>query len=205
MEKTGVSIEILAVVVAMFLLAGCGQAATSSTAATSTVECSSGYELYDGSCILESSLVSTTSSTCISIADSISFYGSGITADSYGDLYAGLIPDSSTYGTMTVGSTTLVSGTTYSGDNEYYGGTLWVDVSSATGALSGTLNIASYEQEIIEEEASSSEYANVTYDSSPCVSGIAIQGQLYSGTTMRFTGSVYLYLNETEHGIVLSF
>jgi hypothetical protein len=195
MEKNGTSIEILTIVGAALLLAGCGQAPSSSTTAatTETVDCASGYVLDDGSCILESTLEASTG-TCLSIADSISFYGSGITADSYGDVYAGVVPDSSTYGTVTVGSSTSADGTSYTGDNEYYAGTISLDVSSSSGAVSGTLNISSYEQELIEEEYGS-----------PCVSGIAIQGQVYTGTTDRFTGTVYVYLNDTDHGVTLSF
>lgn len=213
---------------ALLVLTGCGQAGstatTTSSAGTTSTSCSSGYVyssyygcllqsscasgygLYNGSCVLLTGYSTTTSSTgCVSISQSIPFYGSSAQIDSSGDLYAGTIPSSSTYGTVVVGSSSSVSGTTFTGSSSY-GGSVQIATSTtsstSSATITGYLTLGSYAQQIITSDASSSTYGT---SSSPCVSGVAIQGRVYSSYGNTFSGTIYLYLNSTQHGVALSF
>jgi hypothetical protein len=209
----------LCLITISLVLTGCGQSTGSTTAATSAASsscssgyvysstygcllqssCASGYGLYNGTCVYTGT--TTTSGSCVSIYQSIPFYGTGVSIDSYGDLYGGTIPNYSTYGSIIVGSSTSVSGTTYSGETSTYA-TLQMAVpsySSTTTTITGSLSLTSYAQQAIVSDASSSGYGT---SSTPCVSGMAIYGRLYSS---YFTGYVFLYINGTQHGVELSF
>jgi hypothetical protein len=199
---------------ALVLMSGCSQGTN-----TSSATCATGY-VYSSTygCVLSGSTYvygtsTTTTSGCISISQTIPFYGSGLSIDYYGDLLGGTIPSYLSYGTMTVGSSTSAGGTTYSSSSSNYGsGTLSISVSgssssyyysSGTATASGTLSISSSYQQVIQSFVTSSGLGSSTYGTSACVSGIAITGRLYS--TGVFSGNVYLYLNGTPHGYVLGF
>jgi len=177
---------------------GCGQVA-SSTASTPT------STVTGTTTSLTSTTTTTTASSCVPISQSIAFNATSIQIDSSGDLYGGSIPSSSTYGAITVGSTSAITGTTFTGYDDYSAGTLQLIVPSyttTTTAASGSLSISATDQQLIISNASSSSYGITT---TPCVSGIAIQGRLYTSNGNIFSGNVYLYLNGTVHGVELSF
>lgn len=164
-----------------------------------------------------SGIYSTTSTGCIPLGQTISFYGSGLQIDAAGNLYGGKLPSSTAYGSISVGSYgSAISGTVLSGANN--GSTLQLGLSSATGTyatasssvtVSGTVLLSSYAQQYIQSYASqyalygTSAYSTL-YGSSLCVSGIAIQGSVASGTG-RFYGNVYFYLNGTTQGVYVTF
>jgi hypothetical protein len=213
------------------ILTGCGQSPTTATAAAAAVvtptsicssgyvysstygcllqsNCPTGYGLYSGACVGLSS--AATSSGCISITQTIPFSGVGLQIDSSNNIYGGVIPSYSTFGSMVVGTNSSVNGTTFTSIDSTVTGSFQVNVQSTTSStytsgaasVSGSLTIASYYQQYIESYMSSSGYGTSI---TPCVSGIAIQGHLYTTGSYGFGGSVYLYLNNTQHGVMLKF
>ena len=218
MEKLIFSVMGLLMMTVLLALTGCGQASSAASSAGTTSSscssgyvysstygcllqstCGSGYGLYNGSCIYVGT--TTTSGSCVSIYQSIPFYGSGVSVDSYGDIYGGTVPNDSTFGSVVVGSSAAVSGTTYSGETSSYAA-LQISApsySSSTTAITGSLSLTSYTQEFIVNDASSAGYGTA---STPCVSGMAIYGRAYSS---YFTGYIFLYLNNTLHGVELAF
>ena len=199
------------------LLTGCGQA-TASTASNASNSCgsgyvssstygclqqsgcASGYGLYNGSCVYVGTS-STASSSCVSIYQSIPFYGSGVVTDSSGDVYVGNIPSYTNYGSVAVGTSASAGGSSYSGSSSSFG-TLQISVpsySSTQTSISGYLNLNSYTQQFIVNNAASGGWGA---SSTPCISGMAVQGRVYSS---YFTGNIFLYINGTQHGIEIYF
>jgi hypothetical protein len=149
------------------------------------------------------------SGACAAITGSIPFYGSGLEIDTSDDIYGGAYPEATSVGSMLIG-TSAVSGTTFtstSTGSTYSVGTFSMNVgsstlySSSTVAVSGTLTIGAYYQSVITEYLESLGYTTTA----PCISGIAIQGHLYTAGEYGFGGNVYLYLNGLEHGVVLTY
>ena len=170
--------------------------------------CGSGYGLYNGSCVLVGATTAT--SGCIAITQSIPFFGSNLQLDAGSGIRGGVIPSVGTYGSLAVGSTATSGGTGFTaiaGSS----GTFQLYVQSYTGstsgtvAISGSLTIGSYYQQEIQSLLATSGYGASTYGTSPCISGIAIQGHLYTNGSYGYGGDVYLYLNGTQHGVVLTF
>ncbi len=211
----------------LLILAGCGSATSTTTGTAASCasgyvdtsgygclsqgSCPSGYGSYNGTCVAGTSITAS-SGGCIPISQAIPFYGSGLQVDSSNNVYGGTIPSAGVYGPMTVGTSTAVSGTTFSSvstGETYSVGTFQMvaqSLVSGTSSLtvSGQLTIGTYYQQLI-QNASSSYSGAGTYGSSACVSGIAIQGHLYTSGSYGFSGTVYLYMNGTQHGYALTF
>ena len=147
------------------------------------------------------------------------------TTSGYPTLAVGLIPATmpaapgsqqsvagQTYGTMTtngcvsptsvitfsgsgayIGGLTVTGQTFYSNDGNYGGaapGNIAINISTS-GIISGTLQLTSYEIQELEETTGAS-----------CISGIALVGNLYTGSYPGFEGYAALYINNSAHGFI---
>jgi len=187
-------------VVGSGIVGGCGSAAEQTETETTNTT--------------DSSLTALSTSGCIPINQTISFSGSGLQINTENDIYGGSIPNvSTTYGSITVGTTNSVSGTTFSSVSDgstYSVGTFQITVEGATGsyfygtkAATGSIGIGSYYQQWIQNYVNTSGYFSSTSTSTPCVSGLGIQGHLYTTSGYGFGGHVFLYLNNTQHGVTI--
>jgi len=225
---------ILVLGVASFLV-GCGQVApapaTATTALTNTPACATGsvysvsygclpqggcgtgYGLYNGNCVLLGTTSTSSINGCYSVTQPIPFSGTSLQVDSAGDIYGGNIPSYSNYGTMTVGTTTTATGTVYSGAANGTSGTFQMTVQSALGGyvsnnlttVSGTLTLNASGQQQALGAVTNSGYGTTTSGVSACISGIAILGRLYTSGGSFFTGTVFLFMNGTQHGVEIGF
>jgi hypothetical protein len=202
------------VAIASLMSVGCGAKAVDTSGVSSATSyaattCAAGYTYnYSYGCVYSGTSGTSYGAGCVPLAQSIPFYGTGLTVDGGGSIYGGNIPGNSTYaayGTMAVGSTTAVSGTTYVNQSA---GVLQLSVASGTTAgtttpVTGSLTISAAYQQAIQSYAASLGVSSGY--SSACISGIAIQGRLYATSGAIFSGQVYVYLNGTQHGYVLPF
>ncbi|MGZ3698096.1 MAG: hypothetical protein ACXWP5_08175 [Bdellovibrionota bacterium] len=149
---------------------------------------------------------------CVPISQSIPFSGSALQLDASNNLYGGIVPGSSTpYGSMIVGSGAPVNGTNFTSSSFQYGNfqinvlpASQVPGTATTATVSGSLMIGQSMQQTI-QSASASGSGGYGTSATPCVSGIAVQGHLYSTGSYGYGGKVYIYINNTTHGETLMF
>jgi hypothetical protein len=162
---------------------------------------------------------------CVPLSQPIYFGGSGATIAYPGMIGAGTIPYGGQYGTLSVSASPISVAAGQTVTSVSAGSQLTLSLTSGGGygyssgsnaSVSGSLQLSpAIQQQIAYYNQGIGSYSGQTgyapfmgqpgyygQQSQVCVSGIALQGYLYQ-TLPAFTGTAFLYLNNTQHGWAL--